>query len=176
MKLFIANATRQNYDFVYRVPEVVGLRSQFIPMGGQIEVSGDLNQPQIDDIIKQYEKYGLVPIDEVGRVRRFSGLCYSVGKQIRPDAIERLMRHNNQALVERGRKIREETAVAQNNALENMIEESGRPETLSRFEMSVVEENPDEREESEPIAEGIRVTRQGGAEPPARRGGRRAAA
>lgn len=167
MKMFIANATKQEFTLMYRVPESTGLRSQLVPIGGQIQVSGDLTQEAIDSIIQQQAKYALIDAAEASRVRDFSGYCYSIGKPVSMNKIEDLIRHNTDKLVEIGKKIRQEAAISANNALEAGMDEAGGPAApgVNKFEMSVVEENHDDRDEMPAIAEGIRVSRAAHEEP-----------
>ena len=167
MHLFIANATRQNFHFVYRVPESNKLREQTIPIGGQVRIAGDLNQHEIEAIIGQHRKYGLVPVQEVDRTKAFVGLCYSIDKLISVDKLGRAMSHNNDVLVARGKEIRQHAAVASNNALEASLAETQLPEQLRSMDMEIIEENHDDRDETKPVAEGIRVSREG--EAPTRR-------
>ena len=161
MKMFVANSTKQTVDFLYRVPESAGLRTQNIPIGGQIQISGDLTREAIDYIVSQHAKYGLVEVAEISRVRDFSGLCYSIDKPVQPAKIEDLIRHNTGKLVEMGKKIRQEAAISASNALEAGMDEAGGSAApgVNKFEMSVVEENHDDRDEMPAIAEGIRVAR-----------------
>ncbi len=167
MKMFVANSTKQTVDFLYRVPEAAGLRSQSIPIGGQVQISGDLTREAIDYIINQHAKYGMVEAAEVSRVRDFSGLCYSIDKPVQPVKIEDLIRHNTGKLVEMGKKIRQEAAISANNSLEAGMDEAGGPAApgVNKFEMSVVEENHDDRDEMPAIAEGIRISRAAHEEP-----------
>ena len=178
MKLFIGNATKQNHDFAYWVPNAKAARTQRIAIGQQIMISGDLDQAAIDSIIQQHAPYGLVASSEADHVREFVGLCYSVDKMIRAETLSKLMIHNTRVLVEKGKEIRKEASVAGNEQLTSNLEESGRPETLRQMEASLVEENYDERSPDPQIAEGYRVI-QGGAgqapAPPARRARRKAA-
>jgi hypothetical protein len=165
MRLYVANATKQNVDFLYRVPERQSWLQQRIPIGGQVQVTGELSRDVIDYIIQQHVKYGIVSADEVDRTREFTGLCYSVDKPVQMAKIEKLIRHNTDELVKLGKQIRQESAVASSVSLEGEIDQSGRNEVLRNFEASIVEENHDDRDEGPAIAEGIRVNRSGEAAP-----------
>lgn len=134
MKLYISNCTQQVQDFVYRLPETSGTRTQRIDIGGQIIVSGDLNPTQIDSILDQHAKYGLVSVDEVDRTRPFIGLCFSVDKPVIMDKVRRAMEHNTTVLNDRGRQLREEAAIFVNNQIND-----GTNGALSSLEMSVTE-------------------------------------
>lgn len=166
MQMFIGNATRQIFDFAYRLPEVSGMRSQSIPIGSQVMVSGDLQQTDIDHILYQHERYGLIPSDRIKDSKAFNGICYSVGKPISVGNLIMAMEHNQEVLREFGANMRREAAVAASGILENNLEESGRPETLTRFETSAVEENHDSSNPEPPLAEGFRVLREPGREAP----------
>ena len=161
MKLYIANATKQRVDFMYRVPEQPGVRNQPIDIGSQILISGSdmLNAKQVDSIIEQHTKYGLVNVDEVDRTKAFAGLFYSVDQPISGVKIMRAVQHNTAVLQERGKQIRKEAAITSNQLLENSMTEQEIPGNLKAVELSVVEENHDERDETPALAEGIRVTR-----------------
>lgn len=172
MLLYIANSTKQHQDFIYRLPGK-GPRMQPIPIGGQIQVTGDLTADEIDQVIAQHAKYGLIPVDEVDRNKTFNGMCYSVGKSITMDKIDRAIRHNTNVLIERGKVIRQHAAIAEHNTLENRLVESERPEALRNLEMSVIEENHDPRSETPAISEGFRVNRDENIAPPPKNARRR---
>lgn len=159
MKLYVANATRQVLEFHARIPEIKRTVVQRIPPGSQQQIAGDLNQPQIDAIVAQHAKYGMIPVDEIDRTRDFIGICYSVDKVILVTKIQRAMQVNNAVLTERGKKIRQDAAIVSHQAIENSLKESGRPETLAETESTILEDNHDDRSDSAPIAEGIVVAR-----------------
>jgi hypothetical protein len=119
--MFVANGTQQNQLFFYRLPGVAQARRQEIPIGCQIKLSGQLSSHDIDAIIEQHSKYGLVRTDEVDRTKPFVGLVYSIDKPVPSPYITRVIEHNEKVLIERGRRIREENAVALNDALEQGV-------------------------------------------------------
>jgi hypothetical protein len=137
MKLYVANCTKQVQDFVYRVPETLGpARMQRIEIGRQVPLSGDLNTKQIDSIIEQHAKYGLVPADEVDRTKPFIGMCYAVDKPVPLTRMQSAIIHNDEVLALRGQHLRQEAAVAVNNAMEDQAPGSG----LKELEMTIVED------------------------------------
>ena len=152
MKLYIANCTQQAQDFVYRTPEMPSARTQRIEIGSQTQISGDLSTPQIDAIIEQHRKYGLVRVEEIDRTKPFIGIRASIDKPVPIDKIREAVHHNNEVLQERGRQIRQEAAVVVNNSWE---EQTGNQ--LSKLEMSFVEEDKPGRPAE--ISDGVRVTR-----------------
>lgn len=163
MKMYVANCTQQVQDFTYRLPGHPAPRQQKIEIGGQTQISGDLGPKIIEAIINQHSKYGMVAADEVDRARGFISLCYSVDTWVRPEKIRMALNHNNGVLINEGKKIREESAVAVNNAI------SDQTPGLKSLEMSVEEQetksNPDPK-----INEGVRVSKD---EEPTNRSGRR---
>jgi hypothetical protein len=165
MKMYVANCTIQAHDFLYRLPETNSHRMQRIGPGSQIRISGDLNQPEIDSIVKQHEKYGMLSVDEASRVkRRFVGLCYSVDAPVKIERMEIVLDMNNKVLVAEGERLRREAAVATATAIEKELEPVGG--NLTALEMSVVEERRDGRDVTDPeIAEGVRVDRTHDGEP-----------
>lgn len=176
MDLYVANLTQQNQDFTYRLPEAPANRSQLIQPGTQIRISGDLDTQAIDAIIKQHAIYGLVDVAKVRDIRAFSGLCYSIGKAVPATAIMLGLERNNAALQERGKKMREEAAIATNQFIEDAVQQNARNglnAQMAQLEMSVQEDVPDANAEPdhEVVAEGVRVTRraQGDQPRPAKR-------
>jgi hypothetical protein len=160
--LYIGNATRQFLDFYYRMPESSQSRIQKIRPGGQIKISGNLNTADVDAIVEQHKKYGLVRVSEIDRTKDFSGICYDVDRPIRVDNLRRAMDKKIAVLVDKGKEIRKLAAIANNNALEASLEESGRPEGLRELDTSIVEENPGENTEGT-VSEGVKVVADGSA-------------
>lgn len=168
MKLFIANLTRQIHSLAYRIPGQ-GVRTLPIGVGSQVLVPGEPGVDQVDAIVKQLERYGLRRADELDRTRTFSGICYALDKPVPGAKIERGVRQNIAVLAERGKVMRQEAAVAGNSILESSLAESGIPATLRELDTTIVEDKPDPRSETAPIAEGFHVTRDEGSGPPATR-------
>jgi hypothetical protein len=160
--LYVANVTKQIVQFAYRVPERQGVVIQPIPIGGQVRITplggkDDLSTPEIDAIIDQHRKYGLVPVEEVDNSKNpFHGMFYSVGKPISVERLHKAMKRTEEALEEQGKQMRQEAAIAVNNQIENTIGEN-----LKRLEMSITEEEPrgGYPEDHEPLGEGVRVMR-----------------
>ena len=124
---------------------------QMVPIGGQVAISGDLTTPEIEYIVSQHTRYGLVPVDEIDRTKPFIGHCYSVDKPVPVEKIRRAIAHNLDVLAERGREIRKVAGVA---AYNNISEHSAAPASL---ELSVIE---DERRNapSPEFGEALRVS------------------
>lgn len=173
--LYIGNATRQVLHFQYRVTRDAGVREQPIPPGTQIKIAGDLTPAQVDYIVRHHAKYGVVAADEIDHAKGFRGICYSVGKPIAGIKLSLLMEHNLGELVKLGRDIRKQSAVAQNNLLEQTLVENGRAERLTEMELTIQEENHDGNNSVPQLSEGFRVIRGDGPSRPARNRARRAA-
>jgi hypothetical protein len=179
--LYIGNASKLNLDFQYCVERGSAVqpcapRSQPIPPGTQIRISGELSSDQIDHILRQHAKYGLVASASIDQSKGFHGTCYSIGKPITGMRLALLMKQNHAALIVRGREIREQSAVAQSGLLETTLAEQGRPETLTQMDLTIQEEEHDPNNIEPQLSEGFRVVRgDGDQRPPARRGRSRAA-
>jgi hypothetical protein len=159
MRLYVANLTKQYYKFMWSIPEHFGQSRQTIPMGSQICLSNvELSTPDIDYIVRKHARYGFVKIEEIDTAKGYVGLVYSIDKPVDAVTIERVMRRNSLVMNDRGKKIRQEAAVAESQRIDTQLVEADRP-PLRRFESSVVVENPDTSAEGAPIAEGIRVVK-----------------
>jgi hypothetical protein len=137
MKMFVANCTQQHQDFLYRVPESTSPRLARIDIGAQVQLSGELTQQQIDSIIAQHAKYGLVRADEVDRTRPFIGLCYTIDRPVNINAMKAAVEHNRGVLDARGKKIREEAAIATQNQM------AQNDPGLKAIEATIVEDRKD---------------------------------
>lgn len=156
--MYVVNCTQQVQDFVYTVLEQRGVRSQQIAIGGYVQLSGELNKPQMDAIINHHARYGMVSEDEVDRTKEFVGIYYTIDRLPKLVKIYDAIKHNEEVLRARGVALRREAAIVTSGAIENSIPNG----TLKELEMSVVEERRNGREvTSDPsIAEGVRVNRE----------------
>ena len=174
MKLYVANVTAQTHEFLYRLIEQTKILRQVIPSGRQIQIAGDMNKDEIDYIVGQHAKYGMIPADEISHTKKFHGLCYSVDKPITAPLLNYLREHNQGELVEQGRELRRIAAIVSNDLLETALRENDRPEQITQFEMTI-QEDRDIASDLPQLAEGLRVIRN--PNPPAKpaRGRRKAA-
>lgn len=87
--MFIANASRQDFRFQFRVPEHPKIMFEDIPSGGQIELGKDWGNEVIQSIVEQLQRFGAREAkDARGALRRFdSGLIYSVNKPVSQNEI-----------------------------------------------------------------------------------------
>jgi|GEM_PF-5600321 len=174
--MWVANTTAQYHNFMYRVAEQPKLIQQEIPPGGQIRIAangGNLSPADIAAITEHHEQYGMVAAQDVGKHRGYLGLVYSLDRPVNLAKIQEQVYSNRDILTERGKANRQAAAVATSQQVEAHISQAGLPDVLKHIEISVEEiKGPkvqtrsvrDEAlqrdlEESKPIAEGIRVTR-----------------
>ena len=159
MKLYIGNATRQVHEFTYRVLEFPAPRSQTVPIGGQVLISGDLSSKDVDYIVDQHKKYGIVDANASSFLPGFSGICYSIDRPITTVRLARAMEKNMDQLQERGKQMRTELAVAVNSSMERQAAETGAPAPMA-LDMSAVEVEPSGGYPTDkPFGEGVLVTR-----------------
>lgn len=123
MKLWIANSTKQNQDFVYRpkigdggkredgiIKPVFGeMRKQHIPVGGQICL-GDLSDGEIRNILDQHKH--IVDFKGLSKVRGFQGLCYRISlDQVPMDEIMERIQKNDEVRTEEAKDRQAATAL-----------------------------------------------------------------
>lgn len=173
MDLWIGNATRQAYTFTYKIPEVDQFRSKNIGPGRQ-ECIRNLTAEEIAYIVKTNAMYGLIPQEEIDRSEAFHGTCYAIDKPVSVTRLSYLMDHNIGELVERGREIRNLTAVAQSMNVDRMLSETNRPERVSAMDVTIQQENQDPNNSVPQMSVGTSVTENPGRPSPSQ--GRRRAA
>lgn len=153
MKMFIANGTHQNIDFQYRLPEHKSYRQQSIPIGGQIQISGDLSSKDIDAIAEHHAIYGMIPANQLSGAKDFLvPYVYSIGDPVSQEVITALIVQNREFSMVQGVKQRQEAAITVNQQVEDYM-----PGHLKNLEMTV-EELPS-KDRDPVINEGVRVTR-----------------
>lgn len=115
--LYIANCTKQDYKFTFRIPERKGHEMLDIRAGAQTKLRG-LSPAAIDAIKEHYEPYGMRHVREVKRTKDFVGLIYS-DEPIDYDGISEAVEHNTEVLEDTGKKLRAAAAVAVDQSLIN---------------------------------------------------------
>lgn len=108
-KLYVANTSRQNAQFVYRLPNMEVTR-RAIPAGKQ-ELMYDGELTFIEEIIRQAEQYGMKPAEEVTRTKSFVGLAYRIDKPITVEQFMIADDVNYDALADFGQEIRRNAAL-----------------------------------------------------------------
>jgi hypothetical protein len=171
MDLWVFNATKKNLKFKYRFPEIPGVKTAIIPIGGQTCLhKPGLNQAEVDALAAQLEAaYGAVPSTQAARVRGRVNVFYSIDRPVKPGAIEAAVEHNIDVLTEEGAELRKQAAVAIHSALADKEAESrfGRG-NLRETHVEIVEET--RRGETPQINERVEVVREGEGAAPSRRG------
>lgn len=158
MIFFLANTSRHEQGFNFRLPENPRAMHQNIRIGQQITLGHkNLSMPDVDSLINQVETYGGVKVGDYeatkGKVITF---IYNVDKEIPRKEIERVMRHNSGQLTLAGKKMREEAAIATSEVMGNLTARAGAPDILNEVEMTIQEETAPAPGEKQ-IAEGIIV-------------------
>lgn len=168
-KLYIANLTRQNYEIHYRLPNDPRKQpyAKLIPRGGQGVLNHELSAFEISKIIEGQEKYGLIDVKDIDRTKAFTGVCYSIDKEISAAAIEKGIYHNDEVLGQRGQEIREHAAIAINAAMEQTLDEQELNVKVKSLEIEVSEVSGS-YEDGDRLEQTINVTRD-----PADKAGRR---
>ena len=165
-KMYVANASIQRHEFIYRIPEQQKQRRLTIEPMSQVKLADDLNPEQIQSIIEQHEHYGFASTAEIksGTVKKnFTRLCYSVDQPVSSILIEALSRSNIAVLDATGRALRQQAAIASNEAVVRQLDNQrheGLEADVGKFEMTVQEEEPRggyDRPTSDIVAEGFRV-------------------
>jgi hypothetical protein len=153
MHMFVANGSHQNIDFQYRLPNTRTYRTQMIPIGQQIRLSGELTKEEVDIIITHHSIYGMVPSNQIQNFKGFFiPYAYSTDNPISAETIVELVLQNREYNKQLGIRLRQEAAVT----VSNQIEENT-TDTLKALEITIEEVASKERDSS--FSEGIRVTR-----------------
>lgn len=163
-EMYVANVSKQDFNFIYRVPERKGPVSQMIRAGSQVKLAPwgtaktNLSQPDIDAVIAQFAKYGMKEAGSIDLNRGpFTGLCYTIGKPVATSKMLAALEKNEDTLFQQGVEMRKEAAIATSDSIE---EGMGVP--LRGLEMSVSEIEPRggfHDDGMKHVAEGVRVTR-----------------
>lgn len=157
MRLHVANCTHQLQHLTYRMFETKRPHMQTCDAGQQIMLGGaDINPLQLEDLIKQQRTYGLILVDELGNVPAdlFVPFIASADKPITIDTIRRVVAHNQAVLAARGKRFRQEAAIAANRQISEMT-----PEAADTMRLSVQEETPGTGADGgDPVNEGFRIT------------------
>lgn len=141
--LYVANASKQRHDFIYRIPEEVGVRRQAIDPGSQIVVyQPNAGAPTIKAIIDQHRNYGLTDVAEIDRRRPFVGLCYQLDKPIKVEKIMYADEHNSEVLTGLSQEARQAAAAALHGSISKEVEKAtGGVGRLEALEVELVEQN-----------------------------------
>jgi hypothetical protein len=168
MKLYVANTTKKNIHFSYRMPEKPKLFSAVLPMGAQLYVGGkDLTEAESDAIIDQLErKLGAVRVGT--RPAGYVGVVYSLERPVKEEAIAEGVQHNDEVLEEEGAQLRQDAAIATHGGIAQA--EGSNPADLARTTVSFEEVTKDGKEPS--VDQTIEVVRDGESAAPRSRSAR----
>ena len=157
-RLYVANTTKHNQQVFYRLDfapdggmdpraaQRMNAKSEPIPKGRQKNLGGDLTMPQIEDIVRQLNVFGMVGEKEIARLpRRQVPYVFNVDKVVSEKAIRTVLAHNDGVLVQEGKTRRAAMAIAANEIAE-----------ADGFEVSIEQEEASEFGESL-IAEGYAI-------------------
>jgi hypothetical protein len=137
--LYIANASKQRHDLIYRIPEESAPRRQQIPAGGQIVVyQPNASMEVLSVVVEQHLKYGLMDVAEIDRRKPFIGLCYRFDKPIDVEKIMQADEHNSDVLDEQSLDARKLSAAALHGAI---TEATGGAASIESLELEVVQQN-----------------------------------
>ena len=165
-KLYIANTLKQAQIVFYRMefdsdggPNAMrrfqpAKQSPTIPKGRQIVLGGDLALPQIENIVAQLTRVGLVAEKDINRLAGLVPYLYNIDQPVRAESIRRVLDHNSGVLVGQGRVRREAAAIAASASLESEAQQAQISPTL--YEASIETEEPGENDVGT-VDEGYRV-------------------
>jgi hypothetical protein len=127
-KLWIANLSKQNHDFLYRLPGRKGLDPllERIPIGQQVAIGGlDLTSEEIAYVIEQHTPYGLRDANELSSLKTYAGRCYSIGTPVKLDNMLYVFEKNDESLNVRAAEIREDQAAVISGQIQETMSEHG---------------------------------------------------
>jgi hypothetical protein len=137
--LYIANVTKQDYEFSYRIPESKKLHRIIIAPGTQTMLRHD--PAAVAYIIDQHQKYGIISVADLEAGKTFNGLIYRIDKPLNIDSILRAIKRNDQALLKDGEKRRVDVANAANHLMARQAQEMDN--RLSGLQIDVIEQAKD---------------------------------
>jgi hypothetical protein len=154
MKLFVANTTKQDHFFTYRLVEKQNHAARKIQAGRQVLLSGDFGQTEIDTIIAQNSIYGLRSAKEVSRFKNFVGYIYSIDSPVKMDGMLEVYEKNDEVKDADAQKRREVTAAAISTQIgDELSRRSGENSPPMRLEVEVSTEGDTDKG----VASGVEV-------------------
>lgn len=172
-KLYVANCSRQYQEVHYRLDyNEAGRQDQnsrfqpakrmTIPPGRQVVLGGDMHIKQIEDVIDQLSKYGMVGVVDVPRLKTVAPLVFNIELAVPAEIIRKVQQINAGVMIEQGKVRRQKAAIAVDDIVQrtvnNQFAEANVPADTSR---DTVETSVEQLEQSEAgektIAEGFRV-------------------
>lgn len=153
-KLYIANTSKHVQELHFWVLGSGRPFVQTVPMGGQIQINAGANASAADyaHIIEQLATYGLIPVKEIGREEKYSGLCYQFDKPIDIDSIKSGLASNDEVLEKVALEQRKIAAASTNANLQEVSRGH-----VSEVDMSI-EEQQKQGDDADILSETISVT------------------
>jgi hypothetical protein len=165
-KLYVANMTKQNHDFAYRLKGQQAWKQPSIPVGQQIMF--DWPRELIDEVIQSKIHTGIINVIDLPRNREFVGLCYSIDKPVQLSAWDEALERNDTVLNEAAEARLEDVATTVAGNIQTQMRERG--VEVPHAEVTTVEETRD----TPRIAKGFEVVAEGAAPRHPGKPGRRA--
>lgn len=122
--LYVGNCTRQRNLFQYRIAGKPEFILQEIPPRHQTAISVD-SPVEVESIIEAHAPYGMRAVSEIDRLDAFTGLVYSLDKQIPGHKLTAAAEHNLKTLEKQGEINRAQAALAAAQVFEGAEEQSG---------------------------------------------------
>lgn len=161
MRLYVANLTLHRQDIHYRLdfvddkgPSRRGAapppRKQSIEKGRQVCIGGDLHISQVEDIVSQLSRYGMIGEADLPQLRgkRYVPYVYNLDKHVSVAAMRAVAAHNKGVKLDEGADRREKAALAANEALVSKIMDEEPPKFEVEFEQLDVSELDESRIEA----------------------------
>src|SRR5262245_25451386 len=157
-RLYVANCTSQDLNLTYRMIESKRPHVQPIMAGQQIIVGGaDVSLPQAEHLLEQLTRFGMRLVQELSSLLPNVDvpMVGSLDKPITSDIITDVVAHNGRAAFQRGKKFREEAAIAASTNIARTT-----PDAADTLKVSVQEETPGNAGDGQPpVNEGYHITR-----------------
>lgn len=159
VKLYIANCTRQNMEFHYRLDmdergeretQFRPANKQTIPPGRQVVVGGKaFLLTQIESIIRQLTPFGMIAVKEVPNANKRAPYVFNVEQPVPAAIIRDVMDINAGVLTVDGRHRRQNAAIAVNNLVSAAVNEQFAAHGIPKEATQTVDVEFEQEEQSE---------------------------
>ena len=141
-KLYIANTSRQRYNFLYRIPEDRDVKRVNIePLHQAMVFEG--RPDDVEYIIQQHRIYGLQRSTDLTKPKGFVGICYNLDAPITLDKLVSVDENNYKALTERGKESREKLAHIATATIATAVKAAGQSAEGLEIEIKDMSETPE---------------------------------
>lgn len=138
MSLYIANTSKQIFEFHFRLPEKRQTVVVKIRPGQQENIYPQGSRDVHEYIVEQHRVYGLLPVNEIDRTKAFVGQCYQFDKPIQVDRLMSNFQRNDEWMNEQALERRKEAAAATSLNMDKLAQESD--SEVVALEIDVVEQ------------------------------------